>query len=142
MRSQQSVRRCKVLKLSNSAGFVPKNWPAAIAAGLFGVATVIQWFRTPNYLPHHSDHWLMSKTTRSSLQKGTQVYGSPSRVLTLDRTGADDRLQLTLTIGMSFMTLGYAMRIVYAGSPLSLGLYIIPTLVRRRSTQAQPREPD
>ncbi|KAL8287276.1 hypothetical protein RQP46_003728 [Phenoliferia psychrophenolica] len=71
------------------AGFVPKLWPAAVAAVLFGVAAVYQW-------------------------------------ILLFRKGR--KFMLTLTIAMSCMTLGYALRIVYAGSPLSLGLYIVTTM--------------
>ncbi|EIM86536.1 uncharacterized protein STEHIDRAFT_139394 [Stereum hirsutum FP-91666 SS1] len=39
------------------------------------------------------------------------------------------KYMLTLTIGMSTMTLGYILRVVYIGSPFSIGLYSITALL-------------
>ncbi|KAM0752977.1 RTA1-domain-containing protein [Meredithblackwellia eburnea MCA 4105] len=71
------------------ANFYPRLWIAAFATALYGVSTLLLWFR-------------------------------------FSRTGG--RFMLTLTIGMSCMTLGLAVRAGYAENPYSTGIYIVTTL--------------
>jgi hypothetical protein len=36
---------------------------------------------------------------------------------------------ITLLVGLTFMTIGFVLRIILAGSPGSLGIYVITTLL-------------
>ncbi|KAM0755959.1 hypothetical protein T439DRAFT_362017 [Meredithblackwellia eburnea MCA 4105] len=70
-------------------GFVPVKWVAALAAALYGISTLVQWFR-------------------------------------LFKSGR--KFMLTLTIGMTCMTAGLALRIYYAENLYTLSAYIPTTM--------------
>ncbi|KAK4050418.1 hypothetical protein OIV83_003488 [Microbotryomycetes sp. JL201] len=72
------------------AGYVPKTWPAALFAVLYGLTACIIWFQ-----------WF---------RMGRQ------------------RFLLCLPIGLTTMTIGYALRIIYVNNVFSVGMYSVTTL--------------